>query len=214
MGREAGEGGRSMGGHHRVGQGEESGGGVVGGHRERRRHRSGVARHSGTKESHGRCSRGRPWSTRIAAHEAWPEAADLVEQRGSTWRLDEADAASRRQLTSSKDDGGAVAARLPVDGNGGALARAGRRQHDDAAQLLPAMEQGSNRVMLAQPRWSGRHQTRRRRRSALGPVTRRGFGQSGLGTTCCRGHLLAAHTETRDAALLGQSGQAAWRHSR
>jgi hypothetical protein len=34
---EAGEGGRGMGGHHRVGQGEESGGGVVGDRRERRR---------------------------------------------------------------------------------------------------------------------------------------------------------------------------------
>jgi hypothetical protein len=27
---------------------------------------------------------GRPWSARIAAHEAWPEAVDLVERRGST----------------------------------------------------------------------------------------------------------------------------------
>jgi hypothetical protein len=74
---------------------------------------------------------------------------DLVEQRGSTWRLDKADTASRRQLTSSEDDVGVVAVRLPVDGNGGALAQAGRRQHGDAAQLLPIMEQGSSRVMLA-----------------------------------------------------------------
>jgi hypothetical protein len=96
-----------------------------------------------------RCGRGRPWSTRIAAHEAWPEAADLVEQRGSTWRLDKVDVASQRQLPSSEDDVGTVAARLPVDSNGGALARAGRRQHGDAAQLLLIMEQGSSRVMLA-----------------------------------------------------------------
>jgi hypothetical protein len=52
------------------------------------------------------------------------------------------------------------------------------------------------------------------RHSALGPVPRRGFGQGGLGTACCRGRLLAARMETRDAALLGQSGQATWRHSR
>jgi hypothetical protein len=50
--------------------------------------------------------------------------------------------------------------------------------------------------------------------SALGPVARRGFGQGGLGTACCRGRLFAARTETRDAALLGQSGHSAWRHSR
>jgi hypothetical protein len=52
------------------------------------------------------------------------------------------------------------------------------------------------------------------RRSAFGPVTWRGFGQGGLRTACCRGRLLAARTETRDAALLGQSGHSAWRHSR
>jgi hypothetical protein len=190
MGREAGEGGRGMGGHHRVRQGEESGGGVVGGRRERRRHRSGVARHSGTKESHGRCSRGRPWSTRIAAHEAWPEAADLVEQRGSTWRLDEADAASRWQLTSSKDDGGAVAARLPVDGNGGALARAGRRQHDDGARIeqgdarsasmewaAPDTEAAAQRARTGDPAWL---RTERAQNNVLsGPSFSRTHGDKG-----------------------------------
>jgi hypothetical protein len=89
-----------------------------------------------------------------------------------------------------------VAASLPVDGNDGALARAGRRQHDDAAQLLPAMEQGSSRVMLARPRWSGRHQTRRRRRSALGPVTRRGFGQGGSERRAVGPSFSRAHGDT------------------
>jgi hypothetical protein len=42
--------------------------------------------------------------------------SSFLSMAGSTWRLEEADAASRRQLTSSSDDGGAVATRLPVDG--------------------------------------------------------------------------------------------------
>jgi hypothetical protein len=79
-----------------------------------------------------------------------------------------------------------VAAHLPVDGNGGVLARAGRRQHGDATQLLPVMEQGSSRVMLARPQWSGWHQTRTQRRGGSGAVRsdrspRRGFGRGGLG---------------------------------
>jgi hypothetical protein len=62
-------------------------------------------------------------------HEAWPEAADLVEQRGSTRRLDEADVASRWQLTSSEEeeDRGAVAVHLLGDGGGCVLARTGQR---------------------------------------------------------------------------------------
>jgi hypothetical protein len=58
-----------------------------------------------------RCGRGWPCSTKTVVRKARPEAVDLVEQRGSTWRLDEADAASRRQLTSSEEDGGTVARR-------------------------------------------------------------------------------------------------------
>jgi hypothetical protein len=59
-------------------------------------------------------------------HEAWPEAADMVEQWDSTRRLDKADAARRWQLTGSEEDKGAVVALLPGDGSGGALTRTGR----------------------------------------------------------------------------------------